>query len=51
MAHASVANAAEDEPWQFPTVMFGGVIAPAKLPALRLLADDLRPDLIVHAEV
>ena len=31
--------------------MFGAVIAPAKLPALRQLADDYQPDLIIHAEV
>ena len=31
--------------------MFGGVIAPAKLPVLRRLADDYRPDLVVHPPV
>jgi UDP:flavonoid glycosyltransferase YjiC (YdhE family) len=31
--------------------MFGGVIAPAKLPVLRQIADDYRPDLIVHPPV
>ena len=31
--------------------MFGGVIAPAKLPALRQLVDDFRPDLVVHPPV
>jgi hypothetical protein len=31
--------------------MFGSVLPAAKLPALRALADELRPDLIVHAPV
>ena len=39
------------EHWHFGAAMFGAVIAPAKLPALRQLADDYQPDLIVHAEV
>ena len=51
MADPAVANAPEGEHWHFPAAMFGGVIAPAKLPALRQLADDFQPDLIVHAEV
>ena len=51
MADPAVANAPGGEHWHFGAAMFGAVIAPAKLPALRHLADDYQPDLIVHAEV
>jgi UDP:flavonoid glycosyltransferase YjiC (YdhE family) len=51
MADPAVANAPGGEHWHFGAAMFGAVIAPAKLPALRQLADDYQPDLIVHAEV
>jgi len=51
MADPAVANAPRGEHWPFGAAMFGAVIAPAKLPALRQLADDYQPDLIVHAEV
>ena len=51
MADPAVAAAAEGESWHFGGAMFGGVIAPAKLPVLRRLADDLRPDLVVHPPV
>ena len=51
MADPAVANAPVGEHWHFGAAMFGAVIAPAKLPALRQLADDDQPDLIVHAEV
>lgn len=51
MADPAVVNAPEGEHWHFGAAMFGAVIASAKLPALRQVADDYRPDLIVHAEV
>jgi UDP:flavonoid glycosyltransferase YjiC (YdhE family) len=51
MADPAVANAPGGEHWHFGAAMFGAVIASAKLPALRQLADDYQPDLIVHAEV
>jgi UDP:flavonoid glycosyltransferase YjiC (YdhE family) len=51
MADPAVASAPEGEHWRFGAAMSGAVIAPAKLPALRQLADDYQPDLIVHAEV
>ena len=51
MADPAVANAPGGEHWHFGAAMFGAVIAPAKLPALRQLADDYQPDLIIHAEV
>ncbi len=51
MADPAVVNAPEGEHWHFGAAMFGAVIAPAKLPALRQLAEDYRPDLIVHPPV
>jgi UDP:flavonoid glycosyltransferase YjiC (YdhE family) len=51
MADPAVAAAPEGESWHFGGAMFGGVIAPAKLPVLRQIADDYRPDLIVHPPV
>jgi UDP:flavonoid glycosyltransferase YjiC (YdhE family) len=52
MADPAVANTTpEGESWQFGAAMFGGVIAPAKLPKLRQLTDHFRPDLIVHPPV
>ena len=51
MADPAVANAPKGEHWHFGGAMFGAVIAPAKLPALRQLADTYEPDLIVHAPV
>ena len=51
MADPAVTAAAEGESWHFGGAMFGGVIAPAKLPVLRRLADDYRPDLVVHPPV
>jgi UDP:flavonoid glycosyltransferase YjiC (YdhE family) len=36
---------------QFPAAMFGSVIPEAKLPALRALAEELQPDLVVHPPV
>jgi UDP:flavonoid glycosyltransferase YjiC (YdhE family) len=50
-ADAAVSNAPPDERWHFPAAMFGAVIAPRKLPALRELADAFGPDLIVHPPV
>ena len=50
-ADPAVANAPGGEHWHFGAAMFGAVIAPTKLPALRQLADEYQPDLIVHAEV
>jgi len=51
MGDPVAAAAPEDEPWHFGGAMFGGVIAPAKLPMLREIADEYRPDLVVHAPV
>ena len=51
MADPEVSNAPGGESWHFGAAMFGGVIAPAKLPALRQLVDDFRPDLVVHPPV
>lgn len=51
MGDPAVATALDGEHWHFGAAMFGAVIAPAKLPALRLLADEFEPDLIVHAPV
>jgi UDP:flavonoid glycosyltransferase YjiC (YdhE family) len=51
MGDAAVASAPADEHWHFAGAMFGTAIAPAKLPALRELADEFRPDLIVHPPV
>jgi UDP:flavonoid glycosyltransferase YjiC (YdhE family) len=51
MADAAVVAAPEGEHWHFAGAMFGEVIAPAKLPMLRDLADEYRPDLIAHPPV
>ncbi len=51
MVDPAVAAAPEGESWHFGGAMFGAVIAPAKLPVLRRIADDYRPDLVVHAPV
>ena len=51
MADPEVSNAPGGESWHFGAAMFGGVIAPAKLPALRRLVNDFRPDLVVHPPV
>jgi UDP:flavonoid glycosyltransferase YjiC (YdhE family) len=51
MADPAVVAAPVDEPWHFGAAMFGAVIAPAKLPALEQLAEQFRPDLVVHAPV
>jgi UDP:flavonoid glycosyltransferase YjiC (YdhE family) len=51
MADPAVAAAPEGESWQFGAAMFGGVIAPAKLPVLREVAAQFRPDLVVHPPV
>ena len=51
MADPSVAAAPDGESWQFGAAMFGGVIAPAKLPALREIAAGFRPDVVVHPPV
>lgn len=51
MGDPAVTAAPEGEPWHFGGAMFGAVIAPAKLPALREAAEQFRPDLIVHPPV
>jgi UDP:flavonoid glycosyltransferase YjiC (YdhE family) len=51
MSDPAVADAPEGEHWHFGGAMFGGAIAPAKLAALRTLAGEFHPDLIVHAPV
>jgi UDP:flavonoid glycosyltransferase YjiC (YdhE family) len=51
MDDPAVVNGAEGESWHFGGAMFGGAIAPAKLPALRTLADEYQPDLVVHPPV
>src|SRR4051812_43851941 len=51
MTDPSVRSAPDEEPWHFPAAMFGSVIATAKLPVLRQVADDRQPDLVVHPEV
>lgn len=51
MADPAAVNAAEGEHWHFGGAMFGAVIAPAKAPPLRQLADDFQPDLVVHPPV
>jgi UDP:flavonoid glycosyltransferase YjiC (YdhE family) len=50
-ADPAVRDAPADERWRFPAAMFGGVIAPRKLPALHELATEFKPDLVVHAPV
>jgi UDP:flavonoid glycosyltransferase YjiC (YdhE family) len=51
MADPAVQSARPTERWRFPATMFGGVIAPAKIPALRELADTFAPDLVLHPPV
>jgi UDP:flavonoid glycosyltransferase YjiC (YdhE family) len=51
MADPAVKDAGGDSHLEFPAAMFGGVIAPAKLPALRELADDLEPTLVLHPPI
>lgn len=51
MADPAVQSAGPSERWRFPATMFGGVIAPRKLPALREAASSFRPDLILHPPV
>jgi len=51
MADPAVTAAPDGESWHFGGAMFGAVIAPAKLPALRDIADDYGPDLVVHPPV
>jgi UDP:flavonoid glycosyltransferase YjiC (YdhE family) len=51
MNDPEVRAAGEGERWRFPAAMFGGVIAPRKLPALREAADRFAPDLVVHPPV
>jgi UDP:flavonoid glycosyltransferase YjiC (YdhE family) len=51
MADPTVQTAGPEERWRFPATMFGGVIAPRKLPVLRELADSFAPDLVVHPSV
>src|SRR4051794_13594960 len=46
-----VRDAPAEERWRFPAAMFGGIIAPRKLPALNELAAEFNPDLVVHAPV
>jgi hypothetical protein len=50
-ADPMVRDAPPGERWRFPAAMFGGVIAPRKLPALRELAVAYEPDLVVHPPV
>lgn len=51
MNDPAVRSAGDGERWRFPAAMFGGVIAPRKLPALRAAADRFAPDLVVHPPV
>ena len=51
MADPAAVTAADGEHWHFGGAMFGAVIAPAKAPVLRQLADDFQPDLVVHPPV
>ncbi len=51
MADPAVVAAPDGESWHFGAAMFGGGIASAKLGVLRRLADDYRPDLILHPPV
>jgi UDP:flavonoid glycosyltransferase YjiC (YdhE family) len=51
MGDPAVTAAPDGEPWHFGGAMFGAIIAPAKLPALREAAEQFRPDLIVHPPV
>jgi UDP:flavonoid glycosyltransferase YjiC (YdhE family) len=51
MSDPAVTGAGDGEHWHFPGAMFGGVIAPRKLPELRALAQRFDPDLVVHPPV
>ncbi len=51
MADPTVQSAGPGERWRFPATMFGGVIAPRKIPALRQLANEFAPDLVLHPPV
>jgi UDP:flavonoid glycosyltransferase YjiC (YdhE family) len=51
MADPAVVAAGQGERWRFPAAMFGGVIAPRKLPELRAAAERFAPDLVVHPPV
>jgi UDP:flavonoid glycosyltransferase YjiC (YdhE family) len=51
MSDPGVQSAGPDERWRFPATMFGGVIAPRKMPALREVADAFAPDLVLHPSV
>lgn len=50
-ADPSVQSGGPDEALQFNSAMFGGVVPPRKLPALRELADAFGPDLVLHPPV
>ncbi len=51
MSDPTVQSAGPRERWRFPATMFAGVVAPAKIPALRELADTFAPDLVLHPPV
>ena len=51
MGDPAVRAAGDAQRWEFPCAMFGGVIAPRKLPGLRALAERFAADLIVHPPV
>jgi UDP:flavonoid glycosyltransferase YjiC (YdhE family) len=51
MADPTVQSAGPGQRWRFPAVMFGGVIAPRKIHALREVADSFAPDLVIHPSV
>ncbi len=51
LADPAVTGAAPGGDRHFGATMFGAVMAPAKLPVLRQLVDEYRPDLLVHAPV
>lgn len=51
MADPAVQSGGPGERWRFPATMFGGVIAPRKIPALRQLTDEFAPHLVLHPPV
>lgn len=51
LSHPAVQHAGPAERWRFPATMFGSLVPPAKLPALRELADTFAPDLVIHPPV
>jgi UDP:flavonoid glycosyltransferase YjiC (YdhE family) len=51
MNDPDVVAAGDGERWRFPAAMFGGVIAPRKLPELRAAAERFAPDLVIHPPV